>query len=401
MSVVRVENISKLFRINDARTRSFREAVTGLIKPSRSRSPKREIWALKDVGFSIDNGDTLGILGRNGAGKSTLLKILSRITKPTMGNAVIQGRVGSLLEVGTGFHFELSGRENIYLNGAILGMTRVEIDKKFDEIVAFSEVEDFLDTPVKHFSSGMYMRLAFSVAAHLEPEVLIVDEVLAVGDAVFQNKCLGKMDEVSRSGRTVMFVSHNLGSLAQICNKGLLLHKGELKSFGAIRDTIDQYTKLAAQDSHVNIDADETAADLGVRSLTVSNGAGQTISEVPHDEPFQLSIGIEIRQLRRGATICVALLNKYKRRVFTDLKGISDLVGGKVGSYQIHYRVPANFIAPNNYSFLVQVFYTNGEMVQDLFDVCSVEVIDAGSDLAAYRDHGYVMARGEWSVRKV
>ena len=401
MSVVRVENISKLFRINDARTRSVREAVTSLVMPSRDRSPKREIWALKDVGFSIDNGDTLGILGRNGAGKSTLLKILSRITKPTRGNAIIQGRVGSLLEVGTGFHTELSGRENVYLNGAILGMTRTEIDKKFDEIVAFSEVEDFLDTPVKHFSSGMYMRLAFSVAAHLEPEVLIVDEVLAVGDAVFQNKCLGKMDEVSRSGRTVMFVSHNLGSLAQICNKGLLLHKGELKSFGTIRDTIDQYTKLAAQDSHVNVTEDDTAADIQVRRVSVSSGAGQRVSEVPHDEAFQLSIGIDVRQLKRGATLCVALLNKYKRRVFTDLKNIADLIDEKSGSYQIDYRVPANFIAPNNYSFFVQVFYTNGAVIQELFDVCSVEVIDAGSDLAAYRDHGYVMARGQWSARKI
>lgn len=401
MSVVRVENISKLFRINDAITRSVREAVTSLVRPSRRQAPKREIWALKDISFSIESGDTLGILGRNGAGKSTLLKILSRITKPTRGNAVIQGRVGSLLEVGTGFHTELSGRENVYLNGAILGMTRTEIDKKFDEIVAFSEVEDFLDTPVKHFSSGMYMRLAFSVAAHLEPEVLIVDEVLAVGDAIFQNKCLGKMDEVSRSGRTVLFVSHSLGSLAQICNKGLLLHKGELKSFGAIRDTIDQYTKLASQDSHLDVSEDDATAEIQVRKLIVSNTADQTIREVAHDEPFRLSISLEIRQLRRGATLCVALLNKYKRRVFTDLKNIGELVDGKIGSYQVTYEVPANFIAPNQYSFLVQIFTANGEIIQDLVDVCSVEVIDAGSDLAAYRDHGYVMAQGEWSVRKI
>ena len=231
MSVIRAENLSKLYRINDARTRSFRDAVTRLVKGKTRDVGLREIWALQDVSFSIDQGDTLGVLGRNGAGKSTLLKILSRITKPTTGSAEIRGRVGSLLEVGTGFHSELSGRENVYLNGAILGMKRAEIDKKFDEIVAFSEVEEFLDTPIKHFSSGMFMRLAFSVAAHLEPEVLIVDEVLAVGDAIFQNKCLGKMDDVSRSGRTVLFVSHNLGSLAQICNKGLLLHKGEMQFF--------------------------------------------------------------------------------------------------------------------------------------------------------------------------
>src|SRR5690242_18339465 len=298
MSVVRVENLSKLFRINDARTRSFRDALTTMVRAANKRSHNREIWALRDVGFSIDYGDTLGILGRNGAGKSTLLKILSRITKPSSGSAEIQGRVGSLLEVGTGFHSELSGRENVYLNGAILGMKRAEIDKKFDEIVAFSEVEDFLDTPVKHFSSGMYMRLAFSVAAHLEPEVLIVDEVLAVGDAIFQNKCLGKMDEVSRSGRTVLFVSHNLGSLAQICNKGLLLHKGEMRSFGTIRETIDQYVKLSGQESQFSIAAPDAPTEAFVTSIKVENQDGEPAREIPHDEDFQISIDMNVNKFR-------------------------------------------------------------------------------------------------------
>src|SRR6202045_1833456 len=185
-----------------------------------------EFWALRDVSFEVQQGEILGIIGRNGAGKSTLLKILSRITEPTAGRVTLRGRVASLLEVGTGFHPELTGRENIYLNGAILGMTQAEIRKKFDEIVAFAEVEKFLDTPVKHYSSGMYVRLAFAVAAHLEPEILIIDEVLAVGDAEFQKKCLGKMDEVSRGGRTVLFVSHNMAAIENLCSRGVVLHQG-------------------------------------------------------------------------------------------------------------------------------------------------------------------------------
>src|SRR5256884_7828012 len=200
---------------------------------------KEDFWALKDVSFEVQRGEVVGIIGRNGAGKSTLLKILSRITEPTEGRVRIRGRVASLLEVGTGFHPELTGRENIFVNGAILGMTRAEIAKKFDEIVAFAETEKFLDTPVKHYSSGMYVRLAFAVAAHLEPEILIVDEVLAVGDAEFQRKCLGKMEEVSKNeGRTVLFVSHNLGAVARLCTRGLLVEKGDVVTRGAIDETI-------------------------------------------------------------------------------------------------------------------------------------------------------------------
>jgi lipopolysaccharide transport system ATP-binding protein len=201
-----------------------------------------DFWALRDVSFSIQPGEVVGIIGRNGAGKSTLLKILSRITEPTRGRVTLRGRVASLLEVGTGFHPDLSGRENIFLNGAILGMSRVEIRKKFDEIVAFAEVEKFIDTPVKHYSSGMYVRLAFAVAAHLEPEILIVDEVLAVGDAAFQKKCLGKMNEVARnSGRTVLFVSHNLEALRAICHTGVLLKSGCVQHTGPIQEVVSQY----------------------------------------------------------------------------------------------------------------------------------------------------------------
>ena len=199
---------------------------------SRSGSKRETFWALKDISFEVKDGEVLGIIGRNGAGKSTLLKILSRITKPTTGSADVYGRVGSLLEVGTGFHPELTGRENIFLNGAILGMTRREIQRRFDEIVAFAEVEQFLDTPVKRYSSGMYMRLAFAVAAHLEPEILVVDEVLAVGDAAFQKKCLGKMSDVAHSGRTVLFVSHNLAAVERICDTAVFLQNGRIAATG-------------------------------------------------------------------------------------------------------------------------------------------------------------------------
>ena len=207
----------------------------------RWRTGARSIWALKDVSFDINRGEVVGIIGRNGAGKSTLLKILSEITEPTEGRVEIHGRVGSLLEVGTGFHPELTGRENVYLNGAILGMKRAEIERKFDEIVAFAEVEKFIDTPVKHYSSGMYLRLAFAVAAHLEPEILIVDEVLAVGDAAFQKKCLGKMAGVAKEGRTVLFVSHNMPAITRLCERAILLDEGRLLQDGVSHQVVKAY----------------------------------------------------------------------------------------------------------------------------------------------------------------
>jgi lipopolysaccharide transport system ATP-binding protein len=255
--VIRVEALGKRYRIGRARRRhdTLRDAlVAGLRAPLRRLSPsvgrrssggpgrdEETLWALKDVSFEVQRGEVVGIIGRNGAGKSTLLKILSRITHPTEGRAEIEGRVGSLLEVGTGFHPELTGRENIYLNGAILGMRKAEIERRFDEIVAFAEIERFLDTPVKRYSSGMYVRLAFAVAAHLEPEILLVDEVLAVGDVAFQNKCLGKMGNVAKQGRTVLFVSHNMAAVQQLCSVGLLLQDGRMEHFGATGESIDRY----------------------------------------------------------------------------------------------------------------------------------------------------------------
>src|SRR5574341_234893 len=247
-TAIRVDHLGKRYRIGAAQTRfrygMFRDvlvdvamtpvrlarAVTG--KGMRGSDSTSYIWALNDVSFDVEEGKVLGIVGRNGAGKSTLLKVLSRVTEPTKGAVVVRGRVGSLLEVGTGFHPELTGRENIYLNGAILGMKRVEIDRKFDEIVAFSEVEQFIDTPVKRYSSGMYLRLAFAVAAHLEPEILLVDEVLAVGDAEFQKKCLGKMGDVTSEGRTILFVSHQMAAVQNLCREAIWIDRGRIVAHG-------------------------------------------------------------------------------------------------------------------------------------------------------------------------
>ena len=252
---IRVEGLGKAFRItHHARRSGYKTIQEDLIdllrwtrRLNRSQDRSEMFWALRDIAFDVHQGQVLGIIGRNGAGKSTLLKILSRITRPTTGYAEVYGRIGSLLEVGTGFHPELTGRENIFLNGAVLGMSRRDIQRQFDEIVRFAEVERFLDTPVKRYSSGMYMRLAFAVAAHLEPELLVVDEVLAVGDAEFQKKCLGKMGEVAKSGRTVLFVSHNMAAVQQLCTTGLVLDGGQIAFSGMIGEAIMHYMRLTSK----------------------------------------------------------------------------------------------------------------------------------------------------------
>lgn len=283
MKAIQVENLSKSYLVghNNARAESYTALRDVLARNARNLARKtrdmltgrqiiqgdevEEFWALKDVSFEIQQGDRVGIIGRNGAGKSTLLKILSRITEPTKGRVTINGRVASLLEVGTGFHPELTGRENIFLNGAILGMGRKEIQRKFDEIVEFAEVEKFLDTPVKRYSSGMYVRLAFAVAAHLEPEILIIDEVLAVGDAQFQRKCLGKMEDVGNQGRTVLFVSHNMGVISQLCNACVWLESGKIRDIGKTSDIVSSYI-------------------LG----GTSELRGEKLLAIEHDKPVQL-----------------------------------------------------------------------------------------------------------------
>jgi lipopolysaccharide transport system ATP-binding protein len=306
---IRCEGLSKQYRIGkQERYKALRDTLTDAVyapfrrvrslfnrdKASSDNQTDSTFWALDDVSFEVKQGEVVGVIGRNGAGKSTLLKILSRITEPTRGHAEIHGRVGSLLEVGTGFNPELTGRENIFLNGAILGMKRAEIIRKFDEIVAFAEIEKFLDTPVKHYSSGMYVRLAFAVAAHLEPEILLVDEVLAVGDLAFQKKCIGKMGDVAKEGRAILFVSHNMGAIGSLCGKGIVLNKGEVAFEGNIQDAVNLYctdSLLKKQTEWIGDEGDENARLLRVwtRSLD-SDGTFHTTADI--------EVGMEIDVLR-------------------------------------------------------------------------------------------------------
>ncbi|MDA8085800.1 MAG: ABC transporter ATP-binding protein [Nitrospiraceae bacterium] len=310
---IRVEGICKKYRIGraeqnyrtlrdtirDAFASPFRKAGRLLRRRGPSKPARNdEIWALKDVCFDVTAGEVMGVIGRNGAGKSTLLKILSRITSPTSGYAEIRGRVGSLLEVGTGFHAELTGRENIYLNGAILGMARTEIRQKFDEIVAFSEVEKFVDTPVKHYSSGMYLRLAFAVAAHLEPEILIVDEVLAVGDARFQKKCLNKMEDAGHRGRTVLFVSHNMPAVTRLCRRAILLEGGNLKTEGLSHKVVGEYLNSGHQNAAVREWIDQSKApgnDIArLRAIRVRTADGKIAETFNISDTFAIEMEYDV-----------------------------------------------------------------------------------------------------------
>jgi lipopolysaccharide transport system ATP-binding protein len=312
--VIRVDGVSKLYHIGAIQKRHdtlrdhlaesfkslFRRNGRSVLSALRAAPSENTIWALKDLSFTVNHGEVVGIIGRNGAGKSTLLKILSRITEPTIGFAEIHGRVASLLEVGTGFHSELTGRENIYLNGAILGMKKAEIERKFDEIVAFAEVEKFIDTPVKHYSSGMYLRLAFAVAAHLEPEILIVDEVLAVGDANFQKKCLNKMKDVGQHGRTVLFVSHNMPAITRLCPRAILLDKGNVVEDGPSHQIVSTYLNSGLGTTAIREWPDPANAPGGevarLRAVRVRTEDGTITNVVDINQPVRIDMEYDVRK---------------------------------------------------------------------------------------------------------
>jgi len=291
--IIEVEKVSKKFQIQhqQAAYLSLRDKLSTLFRPA---TVKEEFWALSDVSFTVQRGESLGIIGRNGAGKSTLLKILSRITPPTQGKITARGRIASLLEVGTGFHQELTGRENIFMNGSILGMRNSEIKARFDEIVDFSGTENFLDTPLKHYSSGMQLRLAFAVAAHLEPEILIVDEVLAVGDGEFQKKCMKKMEDVTDQGRTILFVSHSLPSLKALCKTGLLLNKGHVIKAGAIEDVIDQYTSYQTVTDKITDSIKYYLPYIHVHDVLLNNSNSSSL--IVKDSKLHIFVDIEIKK---------------------------------------------------------------------------------------------------------
>jgi len=366
-TVISVENVSKAYRLGQigggtlkedfgrwwAKLRGKPDPFLKIGEEHHSRKMGELFWALDGVSFDVKQGEVLGIIGRNGAGKSTLLKILSQVTTPTSGQIKIKGRIASLLEVGTGFHPELTGRENVFLNGAILGMTKAEIRKKFDEIVEFSGVKEFIDTPVKRYSSGMYVRLAFAVAAHLEPEILIVDEVLAVGDAEFQKKCLGKMESVSKNeGRTVLFVSHNMSAVRNLCERAVLMRDGKLAKAGDVGLLLDDYLANMHSDSCLEMDFSNSqrhghfGSKLRLRWMKVNRGSG-----IWHGQPLEIDFGFECLADVEGVSFGMGFCNRDGGRVLSidsDLNGTRwSLKRGQQGT--AHFRIPELYLEPDIY----------------------------------------------------
>lgn len=393
--IIRVENLSKRYRIGARQTHnSLRDTVAALVRSPLNRPRNGEpiadetIWALKDVSFQVAPGEVIGIIGRNGAGKSTLLKILSRITKPTKGRVALNGRVGSLLEVGTGFHSELTGRENVFLNGAILGMSRKEIERKFDEIVAFAETERFLDTPVKHYSSGMTVRLAFAVAAHLEPEILIVDEVLAVGDASFQKKCLGKMNEISSAGRTVLFVSHDLGAVNALCKRAILLHEGSIVMSGSAVEVSAYYLNRANKlysaitwASHPPGKSDEIA----LISATITQ-RGVATSAIDCREPFTISLEYMNKLALPNSRFFIIVRNIKGEVLFTTSDyDANEVVERKAGRFISTVTIPGELLKAGSYFGTVGADIKNERVIFAENDTFHFDVFESGDDTLAER----------------
>jgi len=365
VSVIKVENLGKRYRVGELEAGGLLrdQLATMLTNPGSllRRRPRETFWALRDVSFEVKEGEVLGLIGRNGAGKSTLLKVLSRITSPTVGHAEIHGRVGSLLEVGTGFHPELSGRENVFLNGAILGMSKREIARKFDEIVAFAEVERFIDTPVKRYSSGMYVRLAFAVAAHLETEVLFVDEVLSVGDAQFQKKCLGKMGDITRQGRTVIFVSHNIAAVTRLCRRCMLLHRGQIAKDGTTHAVMDAYLRSEFDTAAYRVwDAKEAPGDdiVKLRAVRARTSQGEPSEAFDIRNPIAIDVVFDV--LKSGTVLApnVHIFNQEGVTVFVTIDQDESWLRKPrpAGRYSSTAWIPGNLLAEG--SFLVDVAVT-------------------------------------------
>lgn len=415
---IRVEELGKQYRIGKAEkyktlrdtlasafTAPFR-AVGRLLRRETASDPRQDdqFWALKEVSFEVRRGEVIGVIGGNGAGKSTLLKILSRITEPTTGFAEIHGRVGSLLEVGTGFHGELTGRENTYLNGAILGMTRREIDRKFDEIVAFSEVEKFIDTPVKHYSSGMYLRLAFAVAAHLEPEILIVDEVLAVGDAGFQQKCLGKMGAVAKEGRTVLFVSHNMGAITQLCGRAVQLEKGKLKRSGSAGEVVTAYLSSVAgtelRSSWSRESFKSNGSDVRFSSVRLLSTEEQPLSITNFNESLLIRIDYEVEVPVRNLSVTCLFYDSMNHLVFESMDTDMPEWNGCIrepGRYRATAKIPQRLLRPGRYQVSFAAFVEGVRVIERLQRVLTFDVSGVGYTLQAKRE-GIVSPVLEWKV---
>jgi lipopolysaccharide transport system ATP-binding protein len=424
--VIQVENVAKLYRIGlgpKADYRTLRESiydaaakpVRGLVNRIRGRKCEEageiedEVWALKDISFDVKPGEVLGVVGRNGAGKSTLLKILSRITPPTQGRIEMRGRVGSLLEVGTGFHPELTGRENVYLNGAILGMSRREINGKFDEIAAFAEIDRYLDTPVKRYSSGMYMRLAFAVASHLEPEILIVDEVLAVGDAQFQKKCLGRMNQVSREGRTVLFVSHNMSAIKSLCTRGILVDAGRIAFQGNTDEIVNRYLDSAASIARSGIipeDANrysDRKDEARLRSVRLTNLCGEDVNQVYFGQPFRIGMSCDVMRRIEDAHIEISISTRDGTHVSysTNTDGGVAPMALPVGRHEIWADIDMTLL-PREYTIDCGIHHhqngASADYVQRTLDFTVLRVAESGSDHYHWpKTRGLVRAPSRWT----
>jgi len=406
---IRVKGLSKQYRLGEREQYSaLRDVLARTLRAPwkvLQRTPKELFWALKDVDLEVKHGEVIGLIGRNGAGKTTLLKILSRITRPTSGWAEIYGRVGSLLEVGTGFHPELTGRENIYLSGAILGMSKCEINRKFDEIVIFSELEKFLDMPVKHYSSGMYVRLAFAVAAHLEPDILFVDEVLAVGDIRFQKKCLGKMGDVARAGRTVVLVSHNMGAIVQLCRRCAMLDGGMVKAVGNPEAVVDQY--VAESRSSTQITSPDTSrnprADAIITECQLVDKDGSLLSSVDVKRGCQVAVRVFVRRNTGDIDVGIQVRNSTQVLLFSSNLQQSANTDNLLerGDNTFLVSIPGHFLAPGSYSLTVGTHRPNVELLDLHEDFLHFQVEETGSDLWQYKgaNIGNILVQLPW--RKV
>ncbi len=414
---IRVENLSKRYRLGRReRYRALRDTISDVLTaPIRMIRGQKEdkkgelLWAVKDVSFDIHRGEAVGIIGRNGAGKSTLLKILSRITDPTSGRAEIYGRVGSLLEVGTGFHPELTGRENIFLNGAILGMRKAEITRKFDEIVAFAEVERFIDTPVKRYSSGMYVRLAFAVAAHLEPEIMLVDEVLAVGDAAFQKKCLGKMGDVAREGRTVLFVSHNMAAVGNLCQRGVVLSGGEVQFVGSQGEAISHYLRGISE--HKGSLHDRTdrrgSGEIRVVGIELRDDQGKFIDFAQSGQDVNLHLHYETKPGEKLNNVFVGVSVKTQLDVdvfFINNRVTRDDFGTIPPKGTFILRLPHLPLPASTFRIGYSVMPNLGrdwsyyDTISDAMELNVIEGDFYGSGEIPPPTHGVTLAPGEWRI---
>jgi lipopolysaccharide transport system ATP-binding protein len=411
--VISVENLSKKYIIGhqkqeryttlrDVLAQGASRTLGKLIHPFakiKEDATHEEFWALKDVSFDIQQGDRVGIIGRNGAGKSTLLKVLSRITEPTSGKVSIKGRVASLLEVGTGFHPELTGRENIFLNGAILGMSKIEIKSKFDEIVAFSEVEKFLDTPVKRYSSGMYVRLAFAVAAHLEPEILIVDEVLAVGDAQFQKKCLGKIEDVGKEGRTVLFVSHNMNIINRLCQRAVLLSEGRVISHDVSEEVVRYYLNSSVSEQMpAAVFPDDPGKLFQVLAVSLHDASDNLIQrQLEFDEKFTIKITFKISSNLPGAYAGFSVRNSSGEIILISDNRDEDSSNTnleKAGIQSVSIDFPAPLLLPGRYTITVAISQQGKGALDMCVDATSLEIVNIKSVRTTWA--GYVHIPLSW-----